>query len=332
MNLHVRAVTAMVGVAILGLVACGGERTSTLSSGAAGRRSAAAAAADRHRQATGCDAPEVKDVPTPDEATTRQLLIGSWLLCDSPSFFGTTDEKGLVIAADGHWAKLASVSAGSAVEMAGAANRGTWELIDTSAANGPGHFQINFTGLDGGIRISSVRVIAPAKLVLNNNGVFVARYVRSDVTVVPPPASGGTGCDAPEVEDVPTPDEATTRQLLIGNWLLCDSPSFFGTTDEKGLVIAADGHWAKLASVSAGTAVEMTGAANRGTWELIDTSAMNGPGHFQINFTGLDGGTRISSVRVIAPAKLLLNNNGVFVARYVRADVTVVPPQLVATR
>ena len=185
MNLHVRVVTAMVGVAILGLVACGGERTSTLSSGSAGRR-LVAVEPPTTSGSTGCDAPEVKNVPTPDEATTRQLLIGSWLLCDSPSFFGTTDEKGLVIAADGHWAKLASLGAGSAVEMAGAANRGTWRLIDTSAENGPGHFQINFTGLDGRLRLSSVRVISPAKLFLDNNGVFVARYVRADVTVAPP--------------------------------------------------------------------------------------------------------------------------------------------------
>ena len=165
---------------------------------------------------------------------------------------------------------------------------------------------------------------------MDNNGVYVARYI-ADVTVVPPPASGGTGCDAPEVNNVPTPDEATTRQLLIGSWLLCDSPSFFGTTNEKGLVIAADGHWAKLASVSAGSAVEMTGAADRGTWALIDTSAPNGPGHFQINFTGLDGFILVSPVRVIAPAKLLLENTGGFVARYVRvvAPQPVVPPQTV---
>jgi len=198
--MRVRAVTALVGVAILGLVACGGERTTTVSSGAAARPMATVVPTTTTTTAppttttstvpqtaasgTGCDAPEVKDVPTPDAATTRQLLIGSWLLCDSPSFFGTTDEKGLVIAADGHWAKLASLSSGSAVEMTGAADRGTWQLI---AVNGPGHFQINFIGLDGGTRISSVRVIAPAKLLLDNNGVFVARYVRADVVVPPEP-------------------------------------------------------------------------------------------------------------------------------------------------
>ena len=123
MNPYVREATAVLGIALLGLAACGGRgATVTASSGAAERRPADAAVASVMPAAvvvppasggTGCDAPEVEDVPTPDEATTRQLLIGSWLLCDSPSFFGTTNENGLVIAADDHWAKLASVSAGT---------------------------------------------------------------------------------------------------------------------------------------------------------------------------------------------------------------------------
>jgi hypothetical protein len=184
MTLHVRDVIAMLGVLALGLVACGADRATTSSSSGAEQRPAAVAS-PAAQGAPGCEAPEVEDVPTPDEATTRQLLIGAWLLCDSPSFFGTTDETGLVIAADGHWAKLDSDGAGTAVEMTGAANRGTWALIDTSSANGPGHFQINFTGLDGRTRTSAVRIVAPAKLRLNNSGVFIARYVPADVTVVP---------------------------------------------------------------------------------------------------------------------------------------------------
>ncbi len=220
MNIRDRAASAMVGVALLGLVACGAERTSTLSSGAAGRRAADAPTTTTTpglettttttapttttttstvppttSSVAGCDAPEVNDVPTPDAATTRQLIIGSWLLCKPPSVFGTTDEKGLVIAADGHWAKLASISAGSPVEMDGAENRGTWKLIDTSGMNGPGNFQINFNMLDGHEVDSPVRVIAPAKLLLNNEGLFIARYVPADVTVPPtqpvvPPIQG----------------------------------------------------------------------------------------------------------------------------------------------
>jgi hypothetical protein len=178
-------VTAVLGVAILGLSACGADQT-RLSSGAAERLSAGAIAPSAAPGPPGCDAPEVEDVPTPDEATTRQLVTGSWLLCDSPSFFGTTDETGLLIADDGHWAKLTSTGPDTATEMTGAANRGTWQLIDTSAMNGPGHFQINFTGLDGLLRLSAVRVIAPAKLLLDNNGVFIARYVPTDVTIGSP--------------------------------------------------------------------------------------------------------------------------------------------------
>ena len=186
MNRYVRDVTAALGIALLGLTACGGgDGTVRASSGGAELLSAdavdaaVAVAMPAATGAAGCDAPEVENVPTPDETTTRALLIGDWFLCDKPSFFGTTDEIGLVIATDGHWAKLASDGAGHTVEMNGAANRGTWELIDTSLMNGPGNFQINYVGLDGLTRNSAVRIIAPAKLLLNNNGVFIARYVRT---------------------------------------------------------------------------------------------------------------------------------------------------------
>ena len=156
MNLYVRAVTAMVGVAILGLGACGGDRTSTLSSGAAGRRVAAVvppAASDR----TGRTVPvAMRPRSRTFRRRTRQRDSSSSAAGSSATRRRSSEqrtEKGLVIAADGHWAKLASVSAGSAVEMAGAANRGTWKLIDNSASNGPGHFEIHFTELGGGSRL-----------------------------------------------------------------------------------------------------------------------------------------------------------------------------------
>lgn len=172
MNLHVRAAIPVLGISALRLAACSDGPSTVTASAAAEPRSAPVAAATPPMAApAGCDAPEGGDVPTPDEATTRQLILGSWLLCDEPSFFGTSDEIGLIIAADGHWAKLASDGSGHTVEMDGPANHGTWVLIDTSSMNGPGHFQINFTGLDGGTRISAVRITAPATLVLNNNGV-----------------------------------------------------------------------------------------------------------------------------------------------------------------
>jgi hypothetical protein len=43
---------------------------------------------------------------TPTEPEFRQLLVGSWLLCDETSVFGTTDEVGLIIHADLTWQKL----------------------------------------------------------------------------------------------------------------------------------------------------------------------------------------------------------------------------------
>jgi hypothetical protein len=127
------------------------------------------------------------------------------------------------------------------------------------------------------------------------------------------------GCDAPERERVALSDISSVRQLVSGTWLLCDDVSAFGT-EEAGLVIAPDGHWAKLDRDVDGQLTELDGRDNRGTWEVIDTSLMNGPGSFQINLNTLGGIAHGSPVVIIAPAKLLLDNMGQWSAAYVRAD------------
>jgi hypothetical protein len=158
--------------------------------------------------------------------------------------------------------------------------------------------------------------------------VTTAPVATTTVVIAPPPTTTipttpprvrPTACDSPERAAVALPDTATVEHLLVGNWLACDRPSFFGT-DDAGLAIGADGHWAKLARTGAGDLVEMDGRDNRGSWKVLDTSSMNGPGHFQINLTSLTGGTRMSSVVLIAPAKLVLNNMGVSGGTYVPAN------------
>jgi hypothetical protein len=154
-----------------------------------------------------------------------------------------------------------------------------------------------------------------ASTIVTRPGVVAA----SGTTTIPPrpPFVRPAACATPEQQTVPLPDLATVQHLLVGNWLACDSPSFFGT-DDAGLVLGADGHWAKLARTGVDL-VEMDGRDNRGSWEILDTSSMNGPGHFQINLTSLAGGTRMSSVVIIAPSKLVLDNMGVFSGTYVPA-------------
>jgi hypothetical protein len=124
-------------------------------------------------------------------------------------------------------------------------------------------------------------------------------------------------CTEPEqgVTFTPTQDEFVAR--LVGTWMVCNAPSVFGT-NEVGMQIRSDGRWSKLTRNPAGHLTPIPGWGNQGTWEIIDTSAMNGPGVFQVNFHVDGSGTVISSpVFSSGPPKMRLNNMGVYIADYV---------------
>jgi hypothetical protein len=56
-----------------------------------------------------------------------------------------------------------------------------------------------------------------------------------------------------------------------------------------------------------------------GSWEAIDTSLMNGPGNYQLNLKIDGSGTVITAPQFAeSPAVVRLNNNGYFIADYVR--------------
>jgi len=113
--------------------------------------------------------------------------------------------------------------------------------------------------------------------------------------------------------------EAEFREMMAGNWLLCTTPSVFGTTIEVGLAIYEDFRWAKLTRGEDGQLRAMGGWDQEGRWESIDTSSMNGPGTYQLNLS-IDGSGTVITIPVFAeqPAVVRLNNNGVFVADYAK--------------
>ena len=116
---------------------------------------------------------------TPTEAAFHELLVGTWLLCDPVSVFGTADEAGLVIHADFTWQKLLRTDGGELVPSSAWEQSGSWESLDTSSMNGPGIFQLNIA-IDGSgmIYTHPVFAIEPDVMRLNNNGVFVADYAK----------------------------------------------------------------------------------------------------------------------------------------------------------
>jgi hypothetical protein len=65
-------------------------------------------------------------------------LIGTWLLCKSPSVLGG-NEAGLEISREGRWWRLIRTESGELARMEGWKSEGSWEVPD----NGPGYYQLN---------------------------------------------------------------------------------------------------------------------------------------------------------------------------------------------
>lgn len=264
------------------------------------------------------------------EAEFRTVITGVWLLCGGPSFFGTY-EAGMELTADGRWSKLERRPNGSLARVGGWENEGAWETIDTSLMNGRPSFQLNFLTDGGGGGMTHAEfgqgssVSEVTKVRLSNMGVVVADYVPapgSKISPVPFPPAPGKGCEAREEPYAPA-SEAEFRTVMTRAWVLCGTPSVFGT-NEDGLEIRADGRWSKLYRNYFGSLVRGTDPSDRGTWETFDTSAMNGRPTFQLNLNVDEGGGVITIPAFAAGrhgdvSKVRLANNGVFVADYLPA-------------
>jgi hypothetical protein len=124
-----------------------------------------------------------------------------------------------------------------------------------------------------------------------------------------PPAA----CSLPEQGLISTPGPGTLPGLIIGSWLLCQQPSTFGTSDEIGLEIAADGSFYKLYRSPAGTLERGVGFNKQGHWEIVDDRQLN------LNVDG-QGTAIILPQFATTPRKMRLNNFGVFIADYIIAN------------
>lgn len=207
------------------------------------------------------------------ESSFRDALVRSWVLCDTVSIFGTS-EAGLQMLADNRWYKLYMTN-GALVHGSGPDDSGSWEMTATTDGAGNLTFAVNLL-LSGGRFVPTLPqfTILPDKMHLTSTGT-PATYValgeattavpEPDILVSYPPAA----CTA----DGGTPTAPATldafRTLLVGRWLTC-SGSAFGTTDEVGVEITADGAWYKLypGSVPGATVVRGHGFEREGSWGI----------------------------------------------------------------
>ncbi len=272
----------------------------------------------------GCDTP-IGAFKAASEAQFRTLVTGAWILCDPPSVFGT-GEAGLLIRADGTWSKLERRPNGAYAIGEGFEQEGTWDTFDTSDMNGPNTYQINLLVAGGG-QVPNVPRFGEGssgagltKLSFQTHTgepAYVPAPPDTRFMPVPFPPADGKGCEAREEPYRPA-TEAEFRSAIMGTWLVCGTPSMFGT-DEAGLEIRADGRWAKLYRVSNSTLLRGEG----GTWETIDTSSVNGGRPtFQLNLNHDGDGTSAIAAELAGSADEVTKarmRNYILVADYVPA-------------
>lgn len=109
---------------------------------------------------------------------------------------------------------------------------------------------------------------------------------------------------------------ADLEHRLLGRWYDCKEPATypFGG-DAAGIEFTADDRWYFL-RLDGGDLVRETGFGRAGTYEILDTSGMNGPGHFQLNLNTNNGGTHIASWSSGRSPALLQINAYVLTATY----------------
>jgi hypothetical protein len=236
-------------------------------------------------------------------AQTESLLVGTWIQCEGePLPYPPGDNVGIQFDADGTYHRVYEVD-GSLVRTEGLLEQGTWDVIDTTAMNGPGAYQLNLTTLGSGTVILHPEFFGtPTTLLRATHMVGSAAFVPW--TGAPPsdgvpPGVGVRPCGLP-TDPVDLTSVAHVGQLLVNTWIRCGDNSALGPVlpGEVGLEIDVDGRFYRLYDDGQGGLIRASGDDQEGTWTIVDTTQMNGPGSYQLNLT-LGQGTRIGHVLVL---------------------------------
>lgn len=128
---------------------------------------------------------------------------------------------------------------------------------------------------------------------------------------------------AASCEDPLDPVELTSveqvRSLLVGTWIRCAGPAFSGAlVDDVGLEVTADGRFYRVFELADDSLARATGPGQEGDWEVIDTTDMNGPGSYQVNWTLSSGGLITSFPAFFDSPPTLRTESGATPAYYQR--------------
>jgi hypothetical protein len=229
-------------------------------------------------------------------ADTQARLAGTWLLC-SGGIGSPADTGGIELAAD--QAHFLVKSGATLVRGAGADYDRTVSFVDTTAMNGPGSYQMNLQGA-AGMNMYFSRTSEDGKFLELNEATSAkqARYVRVSS---PPPACAISG--APHAYT----SIADVSARIAGKWSIC-SGRINSPADTRGLEVAAA--QAYFLVDSSGSLVRGVGWDYERNVAIIDTTAMNGPGSYQINFDTGGAGSNAYFSRVSESGDVLELDEG----------------------
>ena len=227
------------------------------------------------------------------------LVVGTWIRCDGPPLFGDGSDGGVGVDVIGdRFYRLYRAADGALIRAEGLEQEGTLTILDTTAMNGPGSYQTNWKVVGQGTFIFTPTFFQSASVMGLAGMTGSSRYERwtgPAPTSGLPPGTSATACGNPT-----TPIALTSviqvQDLLVGPWTRCGDGSAIGNPDgEAGLEFTSDGSFRRLVRSADGTVVPGSGVGDQGTWTVIDTTTMNGPGSYQLNLTVDGDGTYISS-------------------------------------
>ena len=218
-----------------------------------------------------CEAPSGPTHEYTSIADAEARVAGTWLLC-SGAITSPADTAGIELSPGK--ARFLQKSGNTLAPGPGWDYERNVTIIDTTSTIGPGSYQMNLSSAGGFLPYFS-RTSEDGRFLELNEGTSGkrSRYVR-----VPPkqPACGVTGA-AHAYTSV-----ADVAARIAGRWAIC-SGGVTSPADTRGLEIAGADAW---------FLVDASGALVRGPdWdyersvEILDTTAVNGPGSYQIDLS-----------------------------------------------
>lgn len=219
------------------------------------------------------------------------LIDGTWIRCDGPPLFGdgTEGEVGVDVVGDRFY-RVYRAADGSLIRAEGIDQEGALAILDTTGTNGLGSYQTNWKLLGQGTAIFRPSFFqSPSVMGLRMTGTaHYERWTGAAPTPGVPPGTGPSAC-GDRITPIALTSVAQAHDLLVGPWTHCAGGSPIGNPDgEAGLEFTADGRFRRLVRGADGAIVPGSGDGQEGTWTVIDTTSMNGPGWYQVSLT-VDG-------------------------------------------